>query len=313
VSVERLRAWLAGWTLRRRLITGIVSLLAVLCLVIGVVSTLAVRQFLTAQLDRQLVAAAGRAYGPPGGPGPGSNRPLFPPGQAAGTIGGIIDDDVVDRASLLQPPEVPLDSAQRDVLLSVPVDARPHTFYVPGLGDYRLISATANNGLTVVTGLPLGPVQETVWRLLLIEVVVAGAALVLAGIAGTFVVRRSLSPLRRVAATARRVAELPLSKGEVDLSVRVPAADTDMRTEVGQVGAALNRMLGHVGEALAVRHASETRVRQFVADASHELRTPLAAIRGYAELTRRGRTLCRGSRARPGAHRVRARHDDPRR
>jgi two-component system OmpR family sensor kinase len=30
-------------------------------------------------------------------------------------------------------------------------------------------------------------------------------------------------------------------------------------------------------------------VRQFVADASHELRTPLAAIRGYAELTRRGR------------------------
>jgi two-component system OmpR family sensor kinase len=31
------------------------------------------------------------------------------------------------------------------------------------------------------------------------------------------------------------------------------------------------------------------RVRQFVADASHELRTPLAAIRGYAEVTRRNR------------------------
>lgn len=31
------------------------------------------------------------------------------------------------------------------------------------------------------------------------------------------------------------------------------------------------------------------RVRRFVADASHELRTPLASIRGYAELTRRGR------------------------
>ena len=30
-------------------------------------------------------------------------------------------------------------------------------------------------------------------------------------------------------------------------------------------------------------------MRQFVADASHELRTPLASIRGYAELTRRGR------------------------
>ncbi len=88
--------------------------------------------------------------------------------------------------------------------------------------------------------------------------------------------------------------ELPLAKGEVDLSVRVPDSDTDMRTEVGQVGAALNRMLGHVGDALAVRHASETRVRQFVADASHELRTPLAAIRGYAELTRRGRDTVPG-------------------
>jgi two-component system OmpR family sensor kinase len=55
------------------------------------------------------------------------------------------------------------------------------------------------------------------------------------------------------------------------------------------VGLALNRMLGHIGNALTARHATETRVRQFVADASHELRTPLAAIRGYAELTRRSR------------------------
>ena len=54
-------------------------------------------------------------------------------------------------------------------------------------------------------------------------------------------------------------------------------------------------MLDHVGSALEARHASETQVRQFVADASHELRTPLAAIRGYAELTRRSRD----SRCRP--------------
>ena len=57
------------------------------------------------------------------------------------------------------------------------------------------------------------------------------------------------------------------------------------------------------------------RVRQFVADASHELRTPLAAIRGYAELTRRGRdagAARRGPRAGPG--RVGERPDDhPRR
>jgi two-component system OmpR family sensor kinase len=60
-------------------------------------------------------------------------------------------------------------------------------------------------------------------------------------------------------------------------------------TEVGQLGAALNRMLDRIADALSVRYASETRVRQFVADASHELRTPLAAIRGYTELAQRQR------------------------
>ena len=64
-------------------------------------------------------------------------------------------------------------------------------------------------------------------------------------------------------------------------------------------------MLDHVGAALEARQDSETQLRQFVADASHELRTPLAAIRGYAELTRRG-PLSAGRRAR-------ARRGSPRR
>jgi two-component system OmpR family sensor kinase len=83
---------------------------------------------------------------------------------------------------------------------------------------------------------------------------------------------------------------MPLERGEVALGPLVSERDADPRTEAGQVGAALNRLLGSVDAALNARHASETRVRQFVADASHELRTPLAAIRGYAELTRRHRS-----------------------
>jgi two-component system OmpR family sensor kinase len=90
-----------------------------------------------------------------------------------------------------------------------------------------------------------------------------------------------------VAATAHQVSTMQLDRGEVALGVRVPDSYTDQRTEVGQVGSALNAMLGHVAKALTARQASETRVRRFVADASHELRTPLAAIRGYAELSRR--------------------------
>jgi len=85
------------------------------------------------------------------------------------------------------------------------------------------------------------------------------------------------------------VANLPLDRGEVALPVRVAERDTHTNTEVGQMGSALNRMLDHIATALSTRQASETRVRQFVADASHELRTPLTAIRGYTELARRRR------------------------
>src|SRR5690606_38040461 len=105
-------------------------------------------------------------------------------------------------------------------------------------------------------------------------------------LAGAVVVRRALRPLERVAATAAVVTAMPLDRGEVVLSARVP--DADDGTEVGQVGLAINHLLGHVAAALTARQASENKVRRFVADASHELRTPLASIRGYAELTRRG-------------------------
>jgi two-component system OmpR family sensor kinase len=152
-----------------------------------------------------------------------------------------------------------------------------------------MITKRQSGALPIVVGLSTTSIQDTVSTLLIVEICLTAAGLAAAGLAGSLTIGYSLRPLHRVAATAGRVSELPLARGEVALHERVPDADTDPRTEVGQVGAALNRMLDHVGYALHARQASETRVRQFVADASHELRTPLASIRGYAELTRRGR------------------------
>ncbi|MGY1499155.1 HAMP domain-containing sensor histidine kinase [Streptomyces sp. QTS52] len=183
---------------------------------------------------------------------------------------------------------VPLTATQMAELAAVSRDGGLHTVTLTGLGEYRVKYTTADRGNFYVA-LPTESVTTTINTLILVEVSVTAAGLVAAGIAGTVLVGVALRPLRRVASTATRVSELPLHTGEVTLNERVAESETDPHTEVGQVGAALNRMLDHVHGALHSRQQSEMRVRQFVADASHELRTPLASIRGYAELTRRGR------------------------
>nr|WP_269328553.1 HAMP domain-containing sensor histidine kinase [Kineosporia babensis] len=143
--------------------------------------------------------------------------------------------------------------------------------------------------MVLVTGLPLSSVQAAIWRLTAVVTGVSVFGLLTVAVLGGLIVRRTLRPLNRVAQVASGVTELPLHQGQTDLPVRVPEADTDPATEVGQVGAALNTLLGHVDSALQARNAADARMRRFVADASHELRTPLASIRGYAELTRRTR------------------------
>lgn len=288
-----------AWTLRARLLAAVIALLATVCVGIGVTTTIALRNQLLAQKDSQLTAVVGRLptdrppprdgeHGGPGGSGDRSHGQL-PDTLTARLVNGRVYSAVTfdaDDGSDNPFQAVPADAY--DVLTALPADNRPYSRDLGTLGDYRLV-AEIHDGAIHVTGLPLTDVNETLWTMVAVEAAIAGTGLLLAGAAGAWIIRRSLRPLRRVAATAARVTELPLDRGEVALAERVPDADTDPRTEVGQVGAALNRMLGHVGSALAARQASEMRVRQFVADASHELRTPLAAIRGYAELTRRGR------------------------
>ncbi len=294
-----------GWSLRTRLVAGLVSLLAAMCLVVGVVTEVALQHILVGRLDAQLVAAVGRSQdafdqrpgNPDGTPEPSAGttgvRPdfLLPPGQSAGTLGARLTAGVVARAGIISDNGSlqPLDTTAAAALSAVPADERPHTRTIGGNGEFRVIARRMPDGDVLLTGLPLRPVQATLYQLAAVEAAVAGIGLLATGFAGTTIVRLALRPLRRVATTARRVTRLPLDRGEVALAERVPEADTDPRTEVGQVGAALNSMLGHVAAALTARQASEMKVRQFVADASHELRTPLAAIRGYAELTRRGR------------------------
>jgi two-component system OmpR family sensor kinase len=292
---ERLRRWLAGRSLRTRLVVAVVALLALVSVGIGGLTTVALRQFLIGQVDDQLTFNQGRRGGerppwfttPPEVPREAELPPGYPPGSVVVRVvdGRVETAQVRTSAGSVEP----LDAGVAAPLAGLAADGRPRTVDLGAQGDYRAVARQFPSGQTLVLALPLAGVQETVWWMVAAQAGVAAVGLLVAGGLGALIVGVTLRPLRRVAATATRVTELPLDRGEVALPVRVPHADTDPRTEVGQVGAALNRMLGHVAAALAARQASETRVRQFVADASHELRTPLAAIRGYAEVARRGR------------------------
>jgi two-component system, OmpR family, sensor kinase len=293
-------------TLGRQLVVRLTALVALAALLITTATALATRQVLMSQLDRQLDAVTARVRDPVGSyiSGQGPHSGLLRPGQPIGTLAVIYDSDgnAESHGRLTESGAAGRHGAAVTVLPDeavsqlgdVPTDGSKSSINLSGLGHYRAVGfrILSEGGATIgtlVVGVPLDQVDATV-----LQLVGLAALFSLLAVAGTvFAARslivRSLRPLNRVAATAQQVSQLKLDRGEVALAVRVPPEDANPASEVGRVGQALNHMLNNVEEALAARQASETRVRQFVADASHELRNPLAAIRGYAELTRRDR------------------------
>jgi two-component system OmpR family sensor kinase len=329
LALPRPWRWRVLRTMRGRLILGLVALLAAACAAVGGASYIAVKDALFNETVSKLQTATSLAFGcedqlqdsitgapgdhdSDGGQSSGSPAPSGKPDDMSGQpkdpgyCNGLGDGTFLAWVSrgtwdaVIVPDNsapVRLSAADKQALLRLPASPPPDP-QGPGIAVYnvRLGSAGGSYSLTALrdpdgsvfyTGLPLSGVYDLLRDVLLVEFATFGAVLVMAAVLGTAWVRLSLRPLDRVTRVAARVAEIPLESGEVTLPEGVPYADP--ATETGQVGAAFNRMLGHVQRALARRAASEARLRRFAADASHELRTPLAAIRGYAELALRQR------------------------
>ncbi len=139
------------------------------------------------------------------------------------------------------------------------------------------IGPRLSNGDRVVVALPTNEVTSSLNQLVLIESLGAASLLLILSVGAGFVLRRGLSPLERMADTAKDIAA-------GDLSQRVEVKQEN--TEVGELAVAFNTMLDEIQQAFSERDATEGRLRQFLADASHELRTPLTSIQGFAELFR---------------------------
>lgn len=277
-------------TLRLRLTLAVVALVAVALLIADAATYLSLRSFLIDRVDQQLEdarAPVARALvtgqSTPGGPydDQGGGESLIP----SGTYGDVRDASgtvIASRSWSYSAGDQPVPALPSALPGAYAVSTRRFTADAEGASDtsFRvLVESSRDRSLTLVVAIPLTEVQQTLGRLLFIEIVFTVAGLAGLGVLAWWTVRKGLRPLEDMATTAGEIAA-------GDLSRRVEPAED--RTEVGRLGLALNAMLEQIEEAFEERRRSEERLRRFLADASHELRTPLTSIRGYAEVFRRG-------------------------
>lgn len=272
-----------GVPLRVTLVVALVVLSALGLLLSGVAVTSAIEKSLVGRVDEQLESAL-RGWANPNAmhlppPPNGEVRlgPRRPPSdfyvQIQDATSGLtfFIDDYGSRSRPELPPQLP----------GEPVTVGS----VDSNMQWRVMSASTPGGTTTVA-LQLGETEETVDRLIALQLGIGVLVLVTLAVASHFVIRRSLRPLVQVEHTAAEIAS-------GDLHRRVPLPSDG--TEIGRLAAAINGMLHQIQQAFAQTEASEEaarrsedKMRQFIADASHELRTPLTTIRGFSELYRQG-------------------------
>lgn len=266
--------------LRVSLVAAMLLLVGCGLLASGIAVTSILRHSLLSRVDEQLVdASTGWAQEPLRGvPDQGPN-PARPPSNfyvQGIDAGGDVWMAINDR------------KAQPDLPDSNDVGPVPMTIRSVGNSNvqWRAVTVRSPRGELITVAVDLSDLAATVRALALLQAGIGSAVLLVLGVAGYWVVHRSLRPLVEVEKTAAAIAAGHLES-------RVPQGD--LGTEVGQLSLALNGMLAQIQQAVAASEQSaekaresEDRMRRFITDASHELRTPLTTIRGFAELYRQG-------------------------
>ena len=147
------------------------------------------------------------------------------------------------------------------------------------------------DGTAVTLSASRAGADRAVRNLLLVELLVAAAALAIGTLLVFRATRTALRPLSTIVETATRIA-----RG--DHKLRLEPIRTD--TELGRLAAAFDQMVGALQSAIEDARASDAATRRFLADASHELRTPIAALQASVE------TLLREQPERPERDRLEA-------
>jgi two-component system sensor histidine kinase MprB len=133
--------------------------------------------------------------------------------------------------------------------------------------DSRVLAVRYARNYALIIGQSLKPTKALLGDLAVVLIVIGGAGILVAALAGTAVARGSLRPVARLTQATERVTRTG------DLRP-IPVTGDD---ELARLTQSFNTMLGAVAEA-------QERQRRLVADAGHELRTPLTSLRTNLEL-----------------------------
>jgi two-component system OmpR family sensor kinase len=126
----------------------------------------------------------------------------------------------------------------------------------------RVSMPSVNKTYIIVASQSLEPALRQLDTLRRIFYIALPAVLILAGVGGWFLARKSLAPVVAMSEQARRISAENL---EERLTVANP------RDELGGLALTFNELLSRLSSAFSQQ-------RQFMADASHELRTPVSVI-----------------------------------
>jgi two-component system OmpR family sensor kinase len=269
-------------SLRARLIVAM-AVVGVVLVLAAIAITTTTESHLLGQLDDRLqeVAVRQQGFGQPG-PRPGDFREDTGPISSffvalVDTTGAReVHDKAVSKDGYQPDPNLPVD----DIANLAPGQHAYYSVSSDGGPRYRVLATRPTSGQpAIVVATTRNDVDNAIRRLITVEVLATAAIVAVLALVTFWVIRLGVRPIKQMTATASGIAG-------GDLATRVPEAPTG--TEAGELGVALNQMLGRIEEAFDERTRSENRLRRFVGDASHELRTPVTTIRGYAELYRAG-------------------------
>lgn len=304
-------------SLRVRLVTVALCLLAAGATVITLAGGRVARGYLMAQADKQLRAyaaeLASRSFEvPPIAPAAPSPARVSADGfsiEVRGSAGQLVlRVDPAGRTGLAAwaaPPRLgqlsvlPGMAGHRYLAIAEPIhyQARRIPFAYSADDFSLLITSRAGPGLagTLVVGLDLASIDRFTGRLAAVGLAVSGVALLAVGGLAAMAARALLRPLRRLEAAATAAA----AGGPTPIIAAGPGHD-----DPGRLLSPLNPVLGQLNQARqeagapAAAWASTERLRQTVAEISQELRRPVSVLHGLAEYWCQQETLPPGERER---------------